>query len=91
MFNYVIHSNRPLTIPPLQLILVLKSIGLFEICTNLQIAVQIISHILAYSSSCINPLLYAFLSENFRKAFRKVSAGEELFINNYVIYSFANR
>lgn len=30
---------------------------------------------MAYTSSCINPLLYAFLSENFRKAFYKVGKG----------------
>lgn len=34
--------------------------------------VQIVSHVLAYMNSCVNPILYAFLSENFRKAFRKV-------------------
>ncbi|KAL1394441.1 hypothetical protein pipiens_011953 [Culex pipiens pipiens] len=39
--------------------------------TYFKISLQIISHVLAYTSSCINPLLYAFLSENFRKAFRK--------------------
>lgn len=34
---------------------------------------QVSAQTLAYSSSCINPLLYAFLSDNFRKAFYKVS------------------
>lgn len=34
--------------------------------------IQIASHVLAYMNSCVNPILYAFLSENFRKAFRKI-------------------
>ncbi|XP_017561666.1 galanin receptor type 1b [Pygocentrus nattereri] len=35
-------------------------------------AFRIVSHCLAYSNSCVNPILYAFLSENFRKACRQV-------------------
>ncbi|KAL1399426.1 hypothetical protein pipiens_008228 [Culex pipiens pipiens] len=58
---------------PIQIILVLKSMEVFVPDTYFKISLQIISHVLAYTSSCINPLLYAFLSENFRKAFRKVS------------------
>ncbi|XP_053682316.1 allatostatin-A receptor-like [Sabethes cyaneus] len=57
---------------PIQVILVLKSVGVFVSDSYFKISLQIISHVLAYTSSCINPLLYAFLSENFRKAFRKV-------------------
>lgn len=35
-------------------------------------AFRIMSHCLAYGNSCVNPILYAFLSENFRKACRQV-------------------
>nr|AJA32745.1 FGLa/AST receptor [Rhodnius prolixus] len=56
---------------PIQVILVMKSIGQYEI-TPTSVMVQIVSHVLAYMNSCVNPILYAFLSENFRKAFRKV-------------------
>ncbi|KAE8297810.1 Galanin receptor type 1 [Larimichthys crocea] len=35
-------------------------------------AFRIVSHCLSYGNSCVNPVLYAFLSENFRKACRQV-------------------
>ncbi|XP_066513275.1 galanin receptor type 1-like [Hoplias malabaricus] len=35
-------------------------------------AFRIVSHCLAYGNSCVNPILYAFLSENFRKSCRQV-------------------
>ena len=58
---------------PIQTILLLKSLHIYQATTHFTVALQIVAHILAYASSCINPLLYAFLSENFRKSFRKVS------------------
>jgi allatostatin receptor len=56
---------------PIQLILLLKSLKMYEY-SHLTVALQISAHILAYASSCVNPLLYAFLSQNFRSSFSKV-------------------
>ncbi|XP_008556039.1 allatostatin-A receptor isoform X1 [Microplitis demolitor] len=56
---------------PLQLILVAKSLNFYPLTTT-SVMIQIASHVLAYMNSCVNPILYAFLSENFRKAFRKI-------------------
>ncbi|EDV53309.1 allatostatin-A receptor isoform X1 [Drosophila erecta] len=56
---------------PVQLILLLKSLDVIETNTLTKLVIQVTAQTLAYSSSCINPLLYAFLSENFRKAFYK--------------------
>lgn len=67
---HFIHSFIPTT---LQIILLLKSINVFHVCTKFHALLQITSHVIAYTSSCINPVLYAFLSENFRKGFKKVS------------------
>lgn len=55
----------------LQIILVLKSVDAYDI-NAVTLVLQIVSHVLAYMNSCVNPILYAFLSDNFRKAFRKV-------------------
>jgi len=55
---------------PLHIVLVLKAFGkyydhLYDSLVILNILVQC----LAYSNSCLNPLLYAFFSPNFRAAF----------------------
>lgn len=54
-----------------KVILVTKSLNVYPL-TPATIMVQIASHILAYTNSCVNPILYAFLSDSFRKAFRKI-------------------
>jgi hypothetical protein len=40
-----------------------------KLVLTLSSSFQIISAILAYSNSCVNPILYAFLSEPFRRGF----------------------
>ncbi|TNN26534.1 Galanin receptor type 1 [Liparis tanakae] len=35
-------------------------------------AFRLVSHCLSYGNSCVNPVLYAFLSQNFRDACRQV-------------------
>ncbi|KAH8420916.1 hypothetical protein KR222_009464 [Zaprionus bogoriensis] len=56
---------------PVQLILLLKALDVYSTDDLFSVSLQIVAHVMAYTSSCINPLLYAFLSENFRKAFYK--------------------
>lgn len=48
--------------------------------SRLGVSIQIFSHVLAYTNSFINPILYNCFSENFRKAFRKVSVFIGFFI-----------
>lgn len=69
---------------PIQTILLLKSLGMFEASSLFTISLQIFAQILAYISSCINPFLYAFLSENFRKSFRKVSCKYLTVLSTYI-------
>ncbi|XP_017482164.1 PREDICTED: allatostatin-A receptor [Rhagoletis zephyria] len=65
---------------PVQLILLLKALEVYHSNTKTKLLLQIIAQTLAYMSSCINPVLYAFLSDNFRKAFYKVSIYKYLYM-----------
>jgi allatostatin receptor len=57
---------------PIQLMLVCRSLQMCNIRSTHAIMLQIAAQVLAYMNSCVNPILYAFLSENFRRAFRRV-------------------
>ncbi|KAL3831312.1 hypothetical protein ACJMK2_023081, partial [Sinanodonta woodiana] len=39
--------------------------------TTFMYGVKIFAHSLSYANSCVNPFVYAFLSDEFRKSFRK--------------------
>lgn len=39
--------------------------------TNIMYLVKIIAHTMSYANSCVNPIVYAFLSNGFRNAFWK--------------------
>lgn len=56
---------------PIQLILMIQYFGTYPESTTF-VGIQIASNCIAYMNSCVNPLLYAFLSDNFRKSFRKL-------------------
>lgn len=75
---------------PIQAILLLKSLGMYRASSLLTISLQIFAQVLAYISSCINPFLYAFLSENFRKSFRKVSLLTFKYLTHFfMVYSIS--
>ena len=51
-----------------QVVLLLRKLDMVEL-TSALIVLQIASHCFAYFNSCLNPILYAFFSPNFRAAF----------------------
>jgi hypothetical protein len=55
---------------PLHIVLVLKAFGkYYDHLYEGLVILNILAQCLAYSNSCLNPLLYAFFSPNFRAAF----------------------
>ncbi|XP_001494132.2 galanin receptor type 2 [Equus przewalskii] len=42
--------------------------------TRATYALRILSHLVSYANSCVNPIVYALVSKHFRKGFRKICA-----------------
>lgn len=57
---------------PLQTVFVVQYVAGYSDHGTQFVVIKIIANCLAYTNSCVNPLLYAFLSDAFRKSFCKV-------------------
>ena len=56
---------------PINVIFILKSFEFFPI-NDTAVRIQVFAQTLAYLNSCVNPILYGFLSPSFRLAFKNV-------------------
>jgi hypothetical protein len=65
-----LHCHHDHNQPPPQLALISQPPG--KQLSNTLVIVMLLADCLQYSNSAMNPVLYAFLSENFKKSFQKV-------------------
>ncbi|XP_026171725.1 galanin receptor type 2 [Mastacembelus armatus] len=56
---------------PHHLVILCMWLGRFPL-THTTFVLRILSHLVAYTNSCLNPIVYALVSKHFRKGFRKV-------------------
>ena len=54
---------------PIHVIMILRALRIYKI-TPVLVTIQIISHLMAYSNSCLNPIIYGFLYEPFRQGLK---------------------
>ena len=56
---------------PIQIIFMVQQFGNYS-TSILSAGIQMVANCLAYMNSCVNPIIYTFLSENYRKEFMKL-------------------
>ncbi|CAH2315278.1 galanin receptor type 2, partial [Pelobates cultripes] len=56
---------------PHHLVILCVLFGYFPL-NNVTYALRILSHLVSYANSCVNPVVYALVSKHFRKGFRKI-------------------